>query len=132
LAIAVITSIDIAPYRAIGTAATAVPHITTLAAALACAISRLLAEAASPLWPALCILARLLPPPILLAAIARLLPITPGLPLLITVLPGLIVPTLLSIPAQLPGLTILAWLTAVTTTRRGHRLKLAAQPLDLA
>jgi hypothetical protein len=132
LAIATVTGIDVAPDRAIGTAATAGAHVTALATALARAISRLLAEAAALLWPALCILARLQPGTTLLAPIARLLSVAPGLPLLIAILPELIVLALLFIATLLPALAALALLPTVTTARRGHRLKLAAQPFHLA
>src|SRR5207237_522066 len=70
--------------------------------------------------------------------IAGLLLIAPGLPLLISILASLsvlrLLPVLalLSIAALLPALAVLALLSAITTPRRRHRLKLTTQPLHLA
>jgi hypothetical protein len=66
----------------------------------------------------------------LLATVTRLLSVASSLPLLVAILSALTVPTLLSVAALLPVLR--TRLPAVTTTRRGHRFKLAAQALHLA
>jgi hypothetical protein len=131
LAIAVIAGINVAPDRAIGTAASAVTDVTALAAALARAISRLLAKAVALRRAALCILTRLLSGTTSLSAVARLLSVA-GLPLLIAILTELIVLALLSLATLLPGSAIRTLLPTVAAARGGHRLKLAAQPLHLA
>ena len=132
LAITVIAGIYVAPDRAIGTTATAVAHVTALSAALACAISRMLAEAATLRGAALCSLACLPAAGPLSTAVARLLSVISRLPLLIAILPVLIALALLTVSAQLSALAIPALLATVATARGGHRLKLAPQPLHLA
>jgi hypothetical protein len=121
LAVAVVTGIDVSPDRAIGAATTTVAHVTAPAVALTRAVSGLLAKAAALLWPALRILARLQPGTPLLTAVARLLSVASGLPLLIAVLPEPIVLALLSVTPLLPALAIPALLPAVTSSRGGHR-----------